>query len=241
MYRQYMDDQEKQEREGQKASCSAPTSPPEFGKYSSLVRTFKERLREGPGDFFNVQKRLRRHRYAVKQGSPPPRRPPCCPHWDKAQPKTSKCRKHASQERLSVYEPGQRSRLERYEERLRDPTSKEARQKAAFEARFSSKATTVSGRPAELDTEMERISQRIREIERRNAVLVEASGVKLSRKRQTQSGKDCAGTYRYGHPATEGPGSGVRSLGTISLKGRDIPKNFNWNDSRYRQLSAMEG
>lgn len=226
MYQQYIDDQEKQEREGQKVISSAPTSPPECGRHSSLVQTFKERLREGAGDFLNVQKRLRRHRYAVKQGSPPPRRPPCCPHWDKARPKTNECRKHASQERLSVYEPGQRSRLDRYEERLRDPTSKEARQKAAFEARFSSKATNVSDRPVEVDAEMERISQRIRGIERRNALLVEASGVKLSRTRQDQRAKDCAGTYRYGHPPPEGPRSGVRSLGTIALNGRDIPKNF---------------
>jgi hypothetical protein len=133
VYQQCMDDQEKQERGEQQVSFSTPASPPVCARFSSEIQTFTKRLRVGVKDFYNVRQRHRRRRHAIKEGSPPPRRPPCCPHWDDARPRKCEAQTKRGTERLRVYEPGQRSRLERYEERLRDPTSKEARRKAACE------------------------------------------------------------------------------------------------------------
>jgi hypothetical protein len=67
---------------------------------------------------------------------------------------------------------------------------------------------------------MERLSRRIRDVERRNAIMVEALGVDLARARKDQPGKHRAETHRDGHHPTNGASRGARSLGTIALKGR---------------------
>lgn len=113
------------------------------------------------------------------------------------------------------------NRLERYEERLRDPTSKEARQKAACEARRRSTGTTLSDRRDKVDAKMESLYRRLRDIERWNAMMAEALGVRPARERRDQPGKHRAETNQYGNHRTEGAASGVRSLGTIALKGRN--------------------
>ena len=101
-------------------------------------------------------------------------------------------------ERLRAYEPGYVSRLERYEQRLLDPTWKEARHEAAHEAArnagYSSTATTVCGGPAanpeaelaEL-AELVAMFERLRALERQNARPVEAWSAELDKAMQGSS------------------------------------------------------
>lgn len=226
VYQQYMEDQEKHEKNEQKVSSSVPPTATRCTRFSFSTQKFTERLREGAKEIFNIRQRLRRHRYAVKPGSPPPRQPPCCPHWDKERPKkTSKSqqkKKSGSYESLRVYKPGQMSRRERCEARLRDPTSKEARRKAACEqARRSSTATNYasSGRSEEVDAEMEMWRQRVRDIDRRNKVLVESLGVKTSRARKEQPDKLWGEGRRGKCSSIERMSGRGRSLGTLVLTG----------------------
>ncbi|KAL2290715.1 hypothetical protein FJTKL_14721 [Diaporthe vaccinii] len=142
-----MDDQEKQVQQEQKA------------------QKFGDRLREA-ASISNIRERLRRRQYRVKQGSPPPKPPPYYPHWHKARPKPQKAWTKVGTERLRVHEDGYVSRLERYEERLRDPTSKESRQKAAREARYSSTATTLCRAPASPEAELVDMFERLWELKR---------------------------------------------------------------------------
>ncbi|KKY38287.1 hypothetical protein UCDDA912_g01605 [Diaporthe ampelina] len=171
-----MDEQEKQEQQEQKK--------------------FTERLREA-ASISNIRQRLRRRRYRVREGDLPPEPEPLpyCPHWHKARAKPQKAWMKVGTERLRAYEPGYVSRLERYEQRLLDPTWKEARHEAAHEAArnagYSSTATTVCGGPAanpeaEL-AELVEMFERLRALERQNARLVEAWSAELDKAMQGSS------------------------------------------------------
>lgn len=171
MYQQHMDDQEKQVQQEQKVSplkpiTNQPLPPaPRGTRFSFKAQKFGDRLREA-ASISNIRERLRRRQYRVKQGSPPPKPPPYYPHWHKARPKPQKAWTKVGTERLRVYEDGYVSRLERYEERLRDPTSKESRQRAAREARYSSTATTLCGAPASPEAELVDMFERLWELKR---------------------------------------------------------------------------
>lgn len=219
IYQQYMDDQEKQEQEKQKVSHPNP-SRPSLGrlKSSHKTQTITDRLRE-VASVRNIRQRLHRRRYQVKEGSPPPKPPPYCPHWHKARPKPQKAWTKVRTERLRVYEPGHKSRLERYEERLLDPTSKESRYKAARGAGYSSTATTLCGAPTDPETELVSMFGKLRELERWNEQVVEMSEEGVG-ELEEQLGQDEGEMYRVEHSSTEGFISGARSLGTVALKGK---------------------
>ncbi|KAG8165322.1 hypothetical protein KVR01_005597 [Diaporthe batatas] len=207
VYQQCRDDQEKHEQKEQKK--------------------IPERLRKGFKDILKIRTRLRRHRYAVKPGSPPLKQPPCCPHGDEERSKTTRKgkqnkKKNDSNEGLGVYESGQMSRGERYRARLWGPTSKEAGQKAVCEeARCSSTATNYTSSVAsdEVDAEMERLLQRVQAIEWRNKALIASLGVKPSRVRREHPEEPWEEGNRVRHSSIEGVSSGGKSLGTAALKG----------------------
>ncbi|KAG6363395.1 hypothetical protein INS49_008494 [Diaporthe citri] len=202
-----MDDQEKQVQQEQKK--------------------FGDRLRE-VASISKIRERLRRRQYRVKQGSPPPKPPPYCPHWHKARPKPQKAWTKVGTERLRGYEDGFVSRLERYEERLQDPTSKEARQKAARGAGYSSTATTLCGAPVNPEAELVDMFERLRELER----LYELSDDDDDdEEEEEEEEEECAGARqeqseedREEYSSTEAWISGARSLGTGSLKGKNSKK-----------------
>lgn len=168
IYQQYLDVQEKQIQQEQQVGPLKPINhlpAPRGTRFSRKARKFGDRLREA-ANISNIRERLRRRQYQVKQGSPPPKSPPYCPHWHKARPKSQKAWTKVGTERLRVYEDGHVSRLERYEERLRDPNSREARQKAAREASYSSTATTLCGAPLNPEAELVDMFERLWELER---------------------------------------------------------------------------
>lgn len=220
IYQQYMDDQEKQEQEKQKVSHLNPSRPSGGLKFSHKTQTTTERLHE-VASISNIRQRLHRRRYQVKEGSPPPKPPPYCPHWHKARPKPQKAWTKVRTERLRVYEPGHKSRLERYEERLLDPTSKESRHKAAREAGYSSTATTLCGAPTDPEADLVSMFGKLRELERWNDQVV---GMLSEEERDGtldgHQGEDGEEMYRGEHSSTEGLISGARSLGTVALKGK---------------------
>lgn len=219
IYQQYMDDQEKQEQEKQKVSHPNPSRPSGGLKFSHKTQKITKRLRE-VASVSNIQQRLHRRRYQVKEGSPPPKPPPYCPHWHKAQPKPQKAWTKVRTERLRVYEPGHKSRLERYEERLLDPTSKESGYKAAREAGYSSTATTLCGAPTNPEADLVSMFGKLRDLERWNDQVVGMLSEERDEALEEQLGEDGANMYRGQHSSTEGLLSRARSLGTIALKGK---------------------
>lgn len=110
---------------------------------------------------------------------------------------------------------------ERFEERLRDPTSKEARWEAACEEarRSSTTSSTPSGRSDDVDVEMERLRQRVLDIDGRNAVLVGALGRKPARNTKHQPEEHQTERPRVVHPFIEKESSGGGSLGAVALNG----------------------
>lgn len=117
-------------------------------------------------------------------------------------------------ERLRVYEPGCKSRLERYEERLLDPTSKEARQKAVRKIGYSSTATTLCGGPENPEAELVSMFERLRELEERARVVEE---------QPEEHGEEI---YWDGCSSTKVSTSGARSVETVEMKRRDSTKEF---------------
>lgn len=106
MYQQYMDGEEKQEQPEPRASHSSPSTQPSGGTvFSCKGQRFIERFREAIS-ISNYLLRLRRCRFRVKKGDPPP-------------------------ECLGACSPVHMNGWERYEERLMDPTSTRARHNAA--------------------------------------------------------------------------------------------------------------
>lgn len=175
------------------------------------MQKFGDRLREAAG-IFNIRERLRRRQYQVKQGSPPPKPPPHCPHWQKARPKPQKAWPKVGTERLRVYEDGYVSRLERYEERLRDPTSKEARQKAARQAGFSSMATTLRGAPMNPEAELVDTFERLYEPQD------ELPKEESARARREQPEEDRVEMRWEEYSSTKRSTSGYKSLATDRRK-----------------------
>lgn len=178
------------------------------------MQKFGDRLREAAG-IFNIRERLRRRQYQVKQGSPPPKPPPPCPHWQKARPKPQKAWPKVGTERLRVYEDGYVSRLERYEERLRDPTSKEARQKAARQAGFSSMATTLRGAPVNPEAELVDTFERLYEPQD------ELPKEESARARREQPEEDRVEMRWEEYSSTKRSISGYKSLATDRRKEKD--------------------
>lgn len=152
--------------------------------------------------------------------------PPYCPHWHKARAKPQKAWTKVRNERLRVYEPGHKSRLERYEERLLDPTSKEARHKAAREAGYSSTATTLCGAPTDPEADLVSMFGKLRELETWNEQVVEVLAEERVGALEEQLEEDGAEMYRVEHSSTEGLISGARSLRTVALKGKCSTKKF---------------
>lgn len=220
-----MDDQEKQEQEKHKVSHPNPSRPSGGLKFSHKTQTITDRLHEA-ASVSNIRQRLHRRRYRVKEGSPPPRPPPYCPHWHKARPKPQKAWTKVRTERLRVYEPGHKSRLERYEERLLDPTSKESRYKAAREAGYSSTATTLCGVPTDPEADLVSMFGKLRELERWNEQVAEMLSEERDGALEGQPGEAGAEMYRVEHSSTEGLISGGRSLGTVALKRKASTKMF---------------
>lgn len=106
MYQDYMDDEEKQEQQEQNVSHSNPSTRPSGGTiFSSKRHKFIERFHEATR-ISNLSLRLRRCRFRIKKGDPPP-------------------------ECLRACSPVHMNGWERHEERLLDPTSTGARQNAA--------------------------------------------------------------------------------------------------------------
>lgn len=215
-----MDDQEKQEQDKHKVSHPNPSRPSGGLKFSHQTQSITDRLHE-VASVSRIRQRLHRRRYRVKEGSPPPKPPPYCPHWHKARAKPQKAWTKVRTERLRVYEPGHKSRLERYEERLLDPASKESRYKAAREAGYSSTATTLCGVPTDPEAELVSMFGKLRELERWNEQVV---GILSEEERdgalEGQLWEDGAGVHGIEHSSTEGLISGARSLETIALKGK---------------------
>lgn len=154
--------------------------------------------------------------------------PPYCPHWHKARAKPQKAWTKVRNERLRVYEPGHKSRLERYEERLLDPTSKEARHKAAREAGYSSTATTLCGAPTDPEADLVSMFGKLRELERWNEHVAEMLSEERAGELGEQLGQDGAEMYGVEHSSTEGLISGARNLGTVALKANASSKKFEW-------------
>lgn len=152
--------------------------------------------------------------------------PPYCPHWHNARPKPQKAWTKVRTERLRVYEPGHKSRLERYEERLLDPTSKESRYKAARKAGYSSTATTLCGAPTDPEADLVSLFGKLQELERWNEQVVEMLSEERAEELGQQRKEDGEEMYRFEHSSTEGLISGARSLGTVALKGKASTKKF---------------
>lgn len=213
VYQQYMEDQEKQMQREQKVSISSPSRPPGSTIFSPNEQKFTQRLREAAG-LSGFRLRLRRCQYRVSEGSSPPEPPPYCPHWDNARPKPQKTWRKVGTERLRVYEPGCKSRLERYEERLLDPKSKEARQKAVREAGYSSTTTTLCAGPTNPEAEPVSMFDRLWELEGRSRALGE------------QSEEHWEEIYWDERSSTAVSTSGARSLEIIELKWKDSTTEF---------------
>ncbi|KAK7741473.1 hypothetical protein SLS63_001028 [Diaporthe eres] len=213
IYQQYMDDRDKQAQQEQK--------------------NFRNRLHEAASTS-NVRERLRRRQDRVKQGSPPPQPPLYCPHWHKARPEPQKAWTKIGTERLGAYEDGHVSRLERYEGRLRDPTSKEARQKAARETRYSSRATTLCGAPVSPEAELVDMFDRLWELKRlyeqQDELSEEGAGA-----RQEQLEENRAEMHQDEDSSTEGSMSWPRSIGTGAPKGKNLVRSSCSADSMARR------
>lgn len=221
-----MDDQEKEVQQEQKVSPLKPINhppSPRGTRFSYKTQKFGDRLREAVS-ISNIRERLRRRQYRAKQGSPSPKPPPYCPHWHKARPKAQKAWIKIGTERLRVYEDGHVSRLERYEERLRDPTSKEAKQKAAREAGYSSTATTLCSGPVNPEGELVGMFERLRGLE---GLCEPRDGLEEEERAgagQEQPEEDRAVMPREEYPSVKGSMSGARRNGTVALKGKDSTK-----------------
>ncbi|KAK7719663.1 hypothetical protein SLS64_001842 [Diaporthe eres] len=236
IYQQYMDDRDKQAQQEQKVSPLKPRNhppAPRGTRFSCKTQNFRNRLHEAASTS-NVRERLRRRQDRVKQGSPPPQPPLYCPHWHKARPEPQKAWTKIGTERLGAYEDGHVSRLERYEGRLRDPTSKEARQKAARETRYSSRATTLCGAPVSPEAELVDMFDRLWELKRlyeqQDELSEEGAGA-----RQEQLEENRAEMHQDEDSSTEGSMSWPRSIGTGAPKGKNLVRSSCSADSMARR------
>lgn len=236
-----MDEQEQQAPQNKEASASStmPASPLEKDRkarrpirFLSKMRECRDRICEA-ASISKIRQKLRRRRYRVRKGDPAPKPPPYCPHWHKPRYKVEKAYMKIGTERLRVYTPGHKTRLEKYEERMREAELKEARLNVGCHSSESnSQATTLTAQQADLEAELESLSKQLQESEFRNEQLVkELFALHLTARR------DQPEEPQEAHASTEETISGHRSLGTVALKGKEAPNRFGHLEASWQSQS----